>query len=85
MVKEPDKYKVDILDTIGMIPTPELFIGYDVVFNVAGIAHRKETKENRSLYYAVNRDMVIKIAKAAKKAGVKQLFFYHPCRFTGKK
>ncbi len=84
LVRETDKYKVDILDTIGMIPTPELFIGYDVVFNVAGIAHRKETKENRSLYYAVNRDMVIKIAKAAKKAGVKQFILLSSMSVYGK-
>lgn len=49
------------------------FQKYDVVYNVAGIAHVKSAKGEGPLYYAVNRDMVIEIAKAAKAAGVKQL------------
>ena len=47
------------------------FSQYDVVYNVAGIAHVKAAKGDEPLYYAVNRDMVIEIAKAAKAAGVK--------------
>lgn len=39
---------------------------------MAGIAHVKAKKGEGPLYYAVNRDMVIEIAKAAKTAGVKQ-------------
>lgn len=72
LLQEPDRYSVTIKDTIGWNPTPSDFKGYDVVFNVAGIAHIKETKKNRPLYYAVNRDLAISIAKAAKEAGVKQ-------------
>ena len=68
----PEKYSVDIKDTIGWNPEPSDFVGYDVVFNVAGIAHIKETAENRHLYYDVNRDLVIKIAEAAKAGGVEQ-------------
>lgn len=48
---------------------------YDVVFHVAGIAHIKETKENASLYYKVNRDLVYEVAKKAKADGVKQFIF----------
>lgn len=72
LLQEPDKYSVTIKDTMGWNPTLEDFKGYDVVFNVAGIAHIKETKKNRPMYYAVNRDLAISIAKAAKEAGVKQ-------------
>ncbi|MBQ8138907.1 MAG: NAD-dependent epimerase/dehydratase family protein [Lachnospiraceae bacterium] len=67
-----DLYAVDIKDTIGWNPSCEDFKGYDVVFNVAGIAHIKETKENSHLYYDINRDLAIKIAKTAKEAGIKQ-------------
>lgn len=67
-----EEYTVREIDTKGLTPTPELFIGFDVVFCVAGIAHIKETNENRHLYFDINRDLVIEIAKAAKKAGVKQ-------------
>lgn len=71
LLKEPDNYDVQIKDTLNWIPKPEDFFGYDVVFNVAGIAHIKETKQNRNLYFDVNRDLVIKIAQEAKKGGVK--------------
>lgn len=70
--KEPKCYSVDVLNTLGIYPTPNMFVGYDVVFNVAGIAHKKETNENRFLFYEINRDMVISIARAAKVAGVSQ-------------
>ena len=68
----PDEYKVDVIGTKGLDPKPEMFNGIDAIFCVAGIAHIKETAENRHLYFDVNRDLVIKIAKAAKAAGVKQ-------------
>ena len=42
------------------------------MYNVAGIAHVKAAAGEGPLYYAINRDMVIDIAKAAKEAGVKQ-------------
>ena len=72
LLKTPDKYLVDIKDTIDWTPDISDFVGYDVVFNVAGIAHKKETKENRHLYFEINRDLVVNIAKNAKKAGVHQ-------------
>lgn len=67
-----DEYEVFTKDTIGWNPIANDFRDVDVVFNVAGIAHIKETNNNRHLYYDVNRDLVIKIAKAAKAGGVKQ-------------
>ena len=57
---------------MGWNPQESDFTSYDTVFNVAGIAHIKETKENRHLYYDVNRELVVRIAKTAKAAGVKQ-------------
>ena len=57
LLREPDLYSVDIIDTMGYEPQSDDFKGYDVVFNVAGIAHIKETEENRSLYFKVNRDL----------------------------
>lgn len=67
-----DEYEVFTKDTIGWNPIANDFRDVDVVFNVAGIAHIKETNNNRHLYYDVNRDLVIRIAKAAKAGGVKQ-------------
>lgn len=68
----PEEYSVTIKDTIGWNPEPIDFKGYDVVFNVAGIAHIKETKENRHFYFDINRDLVIRIAKACKDSGINQ-------------
>lgn len=68
----PKEFKVDAIDTINDNWKKADFSQYDVVYNVAGIAHVKAAKGEGPLYYAVNRDMVINIAKAAKEAGVKQ-------------
>lgn len=72
LAQYPDNYSVDIIDTIGWEPSVNDFQSYDVVFNVAGIAHIRETDDNRHLYYAINQDLAIKIGKAAKEAGVRQ-------------
>ena len=71
----PDKYTVDTVDMIGDGWKEKDFSPYDTVFHVAGIAHRKETKENAALYYKVNRDLAIETAKKAKNDGVKQFVF----------
>lgn len=73
--KYPDKYTVDIVDTICDDWKEKDFKEYDVVFHVSGIAHRKETKENKELYYKVNRDLAYEIAKKSKRQGVKQFVF----------
>ena len=57
---------------VGINPDDIDFSSVDTVFHVAGIAHRKETKENAHEYYEVNRDLAIKTAIAAKSSGVKQ-------------
>lgn len=84
LLKTPNDYLVDIIDTMSFDPKPELFSQYDVVFNVAGIAHIKETSSNRHLYFDVNRDLVIKIAKAAKAGGVKQFILLSSMSVYGK-
>lgn len=67
----PEDFHVDAVDTINDNWKKVDFSLYDVVYNVAGIAHVKAANGEGPLYYAVNRDMVINIAKAAKAAGVK--------------
>lgn len=51
------------------------FWGIDSVVIVAGIAHRKETAENRADYQRVNCDLAVQIATEAKQAGVKQVLY----------
>lgn len=71
----PGEYIVDTVDMIDGSWREKSFAEYDSVFHVAGIAHQKETKENASLYYEVNRDLAIETAKKAKTDGVKQFVF----------
>jgi nucleoside-diphosphate-sugar epimerase len=75
LAKEPDKYKVDTTDMRDDSWRDKDFSEFDVVFHVAGIAHIKETKENKPLYYKVNRDLAYETAKKAKAEGVKQFIF----------
>lgn len=79
-----DMYEVDVLDTFGLVPTPHDFAGYDVVFNVAGIVHIKESDNNRKLYFDVNRDLVINIAKSVKEARVEQFILLSSMSVYGK-
>ena len=67
----PDRYEVESIRSVGLQVSPELFENYDIVYNVAGIAHKKETRENRGKLFEVNRDLAVSLAKAAKEAGVK--------------
>ena len=69
--RSPELFEVDAVDTLNDNWKKADFSKYDVVYNVAGIAHVKAKKGEEPLYYAVNRDMVIEIAKTAKAAGVK--------------
>lgn len=75
LAKYPDKYKVDAISLRDESWKEKDFSEYDVVYHVAGIAHRKETKENRELYYAVNRDLAYEVAKKSKQDGIKQFIF----------
>lgn len=75
LAKYPDKYKVDAISLRDESWKEKDFSEYDVIYHVAGIAHRKETKENRELYYAVNRDLAYEVAKKSKQDGIKQFIF----------
>lgn len=65
-------YSVDTVDMIDGSWREKSFAEYDSVFHVAGIAHKKETKENAHLYYEVNEHLAVAVAKKAKNEGVKQ-------------
>lgn len=69
------QYQVDTVDMIDGSWREKCFSGYDAVFHVAGIAHQKETEENKTLYYKVNRDLVLEIAEKAKRSGVPHFVF----------
>lgn len=75
LMREPDKYKVDMVDMKDGSWKEKDFSQYDVVFHVAGIAHIKETSDNQDLYYKVNRDLAYGTAQKAKQDGVEQFIF----------
>ncbi len=75
VAKDSSKYSVDTLDVRNESWDKKSFLGYDVVFHVAGIAHIKETAGNRPLYYRVNRDLAYRVAEKAKNEGVNQFVF----------
>lgn len=75
LLKTPEDFQVDTVDTMNDVWKQADFTKYDVVFHVAGIAHVAPKPEMAPLYYKVNRDLAIEIAKWAKEHGVKQFIF----------
>lgn len=73
--KEPEKYIVETVSTKDDSWKEKDFSEFDVLVHVAGIAHIKETKENRDIYFKVNRDLAYQTALKAKKQGIKQFIF----------
>lgn len=71
----PNKYFINTISVRGDSWKQKDFSGYDTVLHVAGIAHIRETKKNALLYYKVNRDLTIEIAKKAKKDGIEHFIF----------
>ena len=64
--------------------TPEEidFGGFDVVLHLAAIVHQsKRIPENE--YFRVNRDLCLRVAETAKKAGVKQFVFLSTIKVYG--
>ena len=70
-----DQFVIDAVDTFGDNWKKADFSQYDVVYHVAGIAHVNADPKMEPLYYKVNRDLTIEVAKHAKAAGVKQFVF----------
>lgn len=75
LLRVPGEFEIDTVDTMNEVWKQADFSKYDVVFHVAGIAHVDPKPEMAPLYYKVNRDLTIEIAKWAKKHGVKQFIY----------
>lgn len=78
LVQFGDRYKIDTLDMLEDAWKYTDFSKYDVVYHVAGIAHAdvgKVTEEQKQLYYKINTELTLEVAKKAKEAGVKQFIF----------
>lgn len=76
--RRQDQYRIDTVDMIGDNWRSKDFSEYDCIFHVAGIAHSdngKISEEKSKLYYKVNTDLTIEVAKKAKAEGVGQFIF----------
>lgn len=67
--------RIDVIDSKGDNWKMADFSKYDCVYHVAGIADVNGGAKNKDLYYSVNRDLTIEVAKHAKECGVKQFIF----------
>lgn len=82
--KSPQCYNVMISGTRDYIWKLADWENLDVVIDCAGVAHINHiTEDMRELFYGVNRDLTIKIAKHAKKHGVKQFILFSSMNVYG--
>ena len=82
--KDLGKYKIEELETKNNEVLKKNFSSYDIIFHVAGIAHVSSNPKLKNLYYKVNRDLAIDVAKKAKQEGVKQFIFMSSMIIYGK-
>ena len=68
-------YEVTEIDVKTQNWLQEDFSKYEVILHVAGIAHVSTNKKLEDLYYKVNRDLAVEVAKKAKQEKVKQFIF----------
>jgi UDP-glucose 4-epimerase len=70
-----DKYDIKMVNSRNDAWKSVDFTGYDSVLHCAGIAHVKQTKKIKELYYKINCDLAVDVAKKAKKENVRQFIF----------
>lgn len=75
LLKIPGEFEVDTVDTLNDAWKNVDFSLYDTVFHVAGIAHVDPKPEMAPLYYKVNRDLALEVAKWAKQSGIRQFIY----------
>ena len=70
-----NSYKITTLDVRNESWQEESFTGFDAVLHVAAIVHQKERTEMEELYFRINRNLSVQIARKAKAEGVGQFIF----------
>lgn len=73
--REPSRFFVEELDVQDAAWREFDFSEFDAIYHVAGIAHVSTDPSMEDLYYRVNRDLAIEVARHAKSAGVGQFVF----------
>lgn len=79
-----EEYNIDEIEMKNGEWKTENFAKYDSVLHVAGIAHVSADPKLKDLYYEVNRNLAIEVAKKAKEEGVKQFIFMSSMIIYGK-
>ena len=74
-LREDPAYKVDGLSLRDPKWRERSFAGVDTLLHTVGLTHVRETAENASAYYEVNRDLTLETAQKAKEEGVRQFIF----------
>lgn len=78
------EYQVEEVSTRDNIWEEEDFSAYDTIVHVAGIAHVSADPKLESLYYSINRDLALDVAKKARREGAKQFIFMSSMIIYGK-
>lgn len=74
-LREDPAYKVEGLSLRDPKWRERSFAGVDTLLHTVGLTHVRETAENASAYYEVNRDLTLETAQKAKEEGVRQFIF----------
>jgi len=80
----PEEYEIDFLGLRDDHWRQADLSGYDAIIHAAALVHQRETPENTALYYKVNRDLTIELAKKAKAEGVRHFVFLSSGSVYGK-
>jgi nucleoside-diphosphate-sugar epimerase len=70
-----NEYSIDFIGLRDDLWKKTDFSKYDVVIHLAAMVHQREKPGMEKLFFKVNRDLPIEVAKKAKIAGVKQFIF----------
>lgn len=75
LMKEPENFYVETLDMRDPNWKNFDFSKFDVVFHVAGIAHKKIKRKDSKIYYEVNTELTKECGERAISQGVKHFIF----------
>jgi nucleoside-diphosphate-sugar epimerase len=75
--------QIDEVSLLDKNPEDINYSGYDVIIHLVAIVHQT-VKIPEEMYFRVNRDLCVEVAKLAKKAGVKQFVFLSTVKVYGK-
>lgn len=85
LAQYPNDYEVHKISVRGDNWKQKDFSIYDSIVHVAGVAHVSRNPKMEKIYYRVNRDLTVELAKKAKKENVTQFIFMSSIIVYGEK